>query len=198
MRAHIYFAAFVIVAVASSATLTNCSSATSVIPQPSPSPSPGLKLFVGNWNGSTITEYASPYTGAPIATNSNGLQGPISLAFDPSGDLFVANSNTTITEYAAPYTGAPVATILISEGMAFQRERRPLRNEFFEQYRHGVRAALYRRANCASISNSVNDPIAVAFDARAPTSSLRTRQAAASRNTHRPIPARPQPPSQTA
>src|ERR1022692_252883 len=84
----------------------------------------GKPLFVANENGDNVTEYASPYTGAPIATISNRVNHPQGLAFDASGDLFVANYyKATVTDYAPPYTGAPTATISnkvsFPEGLAF-------------------------------------------------------------------------------
>ena len=40
-------------------------------------------LFVANNSGNNITEYAPPYTGAPIATISNSVNVPFGLAFGP-------------------------------------------------------------------------------------------------------------------
>ncbi|MHB1550529.1 MAG: hypothetical protein ACYCX6_04960, partial [Vulcanimicrobiaceae bacterium] len=83
-------------------------------------------LFVANHgSNNNVTEYALPYTGgAPTATISNSVNAPLGLAFDSSGDLFVANrGNSTVTEYAPPYTGAPTTTISNSvnapAGLAF-------------------------------------------------------------------------------
>ena len=68
-------------------------------------------LVVADVVTNTVTEYASPYTGAPIATITKRVDGPMHLAFHRH-DLFVANSsNSTVTEYVPPYTGAPIATI---------------------------------------------------------------------------------------
>ncbi|MCL5258624.1 MAG: hypothetical protein M1314_02640, partial [Firmicutes bacterium] len=75
-------------------------------------------LFVANNNGN-VTEYASPYTGAPIATISNGVNwAPVGLAFDSSGNLFVGNGG--VLEYAPPFsnTSAPIATISNGAGGA--------------------------------------------------------------------------------
>jgi hypothetical protein len=50
--------------------------------------------------------------GGTIATVTNGISGPTSIAFDQHANLFVANYDTNaITEYAPPYTGAPITTI---------------------------------------------------------------------------------------
>ena len=62
-------------------------------------------LFVGNVNGNSVTEYAPPYTGAPLATITANLQSPAGLAVDASGNLFVAQYNGNVLEYQPPYTG---------------------------------------------------------------------------------------------
>jgi hypothetical protein len=36
-------------------------------------------LFVVNEGNNTVTEYAPPYTGSPIATISTGLNSPVAL-----------------------------------------------------------------------------------------------------------------------
>ncbi len=65
-------------------------------------------LFVANSDTtSTVTEYASPYTGAPVATVTNGVSSPVGLAMDASRNLFVANGSGSVTVYAPPYTGTP-------------------------------------------------------------------------------------------
>jgi hypothetical protein len=69
-------------------------------------------LFVSIPQASTVTEYAAPYTGAPIATITNGVNVPEGIAVAANGDLFVANNGSnSITEYAPPYTAAPFNTI---------------------------------------------------------------------------------------
>jgi hypothetical protein len=92
----------------------------------SPSVVQPQKLFVAGYGNNTVTEYAPPYTGAPIAMITNSLSAPVGLGFNASGDLFVGNDgNNTVTEYASPYTSAPMATTTISnsyvavEGVAF-------------------------------------------------------------------------------
>lgn len=75
-------------------------------------PSRTRLLFVANYFKNTVTEYAPPYTGPPIATISNSVNRPFALALGTRGDLFVANDgNDTVTEYARPYTGFPITTI---------------------------------------------------------------------------------------
>jgi hypothetical protein len=76
-------------------------------------------LFVANcgsdgcgYGGDSIQVYAVPYTGAPTATITNGIDGPWVMALDAQQDLLVGNNgNMTITAYAPPYTGAPLYTL---------------------------------------------------------------------------------------
>ncbi|HEV8023048.1 MAG TPA: hypothetical protein VGP41_17355, partial [Candidatus Lustribacter sp.] len=67
-----------------------------------------------------VDVYAAPYTGAPIATITQGMHNPVSVAVDASGRLFVANCAQcfgsgvdTVTVYAPPYSSSstPVATL---------------------------------------------------------------------------------------
>jgi hypothetical protein len=72
-------------------------------------------LFVVNAASNTVTEYAPPYAGTPVAI-SKGLNAPNSLALDGHGNLFVANLNSTpnsVVEFTPPFTdqSSPVATI---------------------------------------------------------------------------------------
>ena len=47
-------------------------------------------LFVAN-HGNNVTGYARPYTGAPIATITNGVSDAYGVALDAAGHLFVTN-----------------------------------------------------------------------------------------------------------
>jgi hypothetical protein len=59
----------------------------------------------------SVRVYAPPYTGAPIATVTNGINDPRSIVVAANGDLFVGNDGTNaVTRYTAPYTGAPAST----------------------------------------------------------------------------------------
>ena len=67
-------------------------------------------LFVANEGAQTVTEYAPPYTGAPLVTISSYVSDPRALLIDPRGNLFVANVDSSyVTIYAPPYTGMPQA-----------------------------------------------------------------------------------------
>jgi hypothetical protein len=67
-------------------------------------------LFVAQLNGG-VSEYAPPYTGAPIAA-LYGFNGPFGLACDSHDNLFVAAyADNAISEFAPPYTGAAINTI---------------------------------------------------------------------------------------
>jgi sugar lactone lactonase YvrE len=93
------------------------------------------------------------------------MNGPQGLAFDASGDLFVANLyNDTVTEYAPPYTGPPSATISIGlsgpEGLAFDTS-----GDLFVANRGNVTeyAPPYTGAPIATISNGVGEPDGLAL-----------------------------------
>lgn len=135
------------------------------------------RLFIANAGNNTITEYAPPYTGAPINTISNTMSVPTSLAFNPKHRLFVVNDdlpgNATVTEYRRPYTGAPINTISISatngaNSIAFDPSGNlfvanscciGLGNGIINEY-----APPYTGAPMATISNGFNDPLGMAFD----------------------------------
>lgn len=74
----------------------------------------------GSGAGGTVTEYASPYTGTPSNTLGNGvLSSPVSLAFDSSNNLYVANVNSLnygggFVELFAPAPSYIVATSITS------------------------------------------------------------------------------------
>ncbi|MGP8207758.1 MAG: NHL repeat-containing protein [Acidimicrobiales bacterium] len=99
-------------------------------------------LWVANYNSSTLVEYTPDElaTGAPTPAitispdRSGSLDAPDDLAFDPSGDLWVANYNSnTVVEYSpGGFTSGPeVPDATISsgssnsldgpDGLAFQR-----------------------------------------------------------------------------
>lgn len=72
---------------------------------------PNGDLFVPqNFLPYSVSVYAPPYTGAPIAVITNGVNNPHCLVVAPNGDLFVGNfGNATVTRYTAPYTAAPAS-----------------------------------------------------------------------------------------
>ncbi len=129
----------------------------------------GAVLFVTNFRNSTVTEYTSPYTGAPTATISNSVNTPYGLAFNASGNLFVANyPSNNVTRYASPFTGAPTATISSTvsgpTGAAFNASG----NLFVTNYSGDnvtEYAPPYTGAPIAIISNGLNFPFGVAFNA---------------------------------
>jgi len=82
------------------------------------------RIVVANSLANTITSYAEAGTGdaVPIATFFLGLDVPNSMAFDASGDLWVANfGNRTVVEYTQGNTGsnpAVPAVTITSDGSA--------------------------------------------------------------------------------
>jgi hypothetical protein len=76
-------------------------------------------LFVVNQAANTVSEYAPPYTSAPVAI-SKGLSSPNSLAIDVHGNLFVANLNSTpnsVVEYSPPFSNQSTPTATITNGI---------------------------------------------------------------------------------
>lgn len=129
----------------------------------------GKPLFVANAASSSVAEYAPPYTGAPILNVSNNVSQPLAVAFDASGNLFVANAGFegNVTEYAPPYTGAPIATITSSYSSPVSLAFDASGNLFIANsgFPGNVTeyAPPYTGAPKAIISNGVNDPTGLAF-----------------------------------
>src|SRR5580698_661421 len=66
-------------------------------------------IGIANASANDVTMYVNGQN-APFLTIASGVAAPQALAFDVSGNLFVADQPASVTEYAPPYTGAP-ATI---------------------------------------------------------------------------------------
>lgn len=66
-------------------------------------------IGVANASANDVTMYVAGQS-APLLTIASGVASPQALAFDVSGNLFVADQPASVTEYAPPYTAAP-ATI---------------------------------------------------------------------------------------
>jgi hypothetical protein len=74
----------------------------------------------GSWGPDKVSIFASPYTGQPIATITNGVEDPRDVAVDKTGNVFVLNNPpqngspdpASVTEYS-PSNGyaSPVATM---------------------------------------------------------------------------------------
>ncbi|MGD1067129.1 MAG: hypothetical protein ABR975_09975, partial [Vulcanimicrobiaceae bacterium] len=72
----------------------------------------GLAVGAGNtlWvaDGNDVDEYAAPYTSAPLATITNGINGAVTLALDATQNVYVVDQGSNaLTRYAPPYTGLP-------------------------------------------------------------------------------------------
>jgi hypothetical protein len=121
-------------------------------------------LFVANFAGNTITEYAPPYDGVPIATISTGINAPSAIAFAPNGTLAVANSGPpNVTVYSPPFANAtPVTIVTTALSVAFD----PIGNLWLSTPASGVqRLAPPFTTVSATASNGVSQPFGVAFDA---------------------------------
>ena len=149
-------------------------------------------LWVANDLTNTVVEYApgTPASGAqvPIATissdGSDSLSGPVALAFDPSGDLWVANyDNSTVVEYTVSdlASGSQVPAVTISAdasgvlnsplGIAFDRSgdlwvAANLSDKLLEYARSGLAGGPEAPAVTISAdsSGSLNSPGGLAFD----------------------------------
>ena len=83
-------------------------------------------LWVSNFNNSTIMGFTpsqiassgSPTPNVTISASSSSLSGPVGLAFDSSGSLWVANdANSTVVKYTSAQlaaTGSPAPSVTIS------------------------------------------------------------------------------------
>jgi hypothetical protein len=129
-------------------------------------------LFVSNSVANTVTEYAPPYTGAPIATISTGLNKPGAIALALNGELAVANTTSdTVEMYAPPYTGAPVTITLLAaperpNALAFD-----VSNNVWVAISNGNFVIQYTAPSYNSVvillnkpTNSINTPSAIALD----------------------------------
>jgi Fibronectin type III domain len=86
--------------------------------------SPAGYSFVANRDANSVTEYARGATGdqkpvATIAGAKTGIDGPVSVAFGPAGNLFVVNGNAnagdgSVTEYAPGATGNAAPDVTLS------------------------------------------------------------------------------------
>jgi hypothetical protein len=124
-------------------------------------------LFVANKQGNTVTEYAPPYSGAPILTISNGVAGPTGLAFSSDFSLLaVANGgsgNTTL--YTKPFTGAPQSIPQVASALAFDSSANlwlaagPPANDV-TRYRASSSYVTYD----VQVTNGIDQPASIAFD----------------------------------
>jgi sugar lactone lactonase YvrE len=87
-------------------------------------------LWVANALGNTLVEFTpgqlgasgSPTPAVTLSATANSLVGPLFIAFDPSGNLWVANDNTfqnTVVEFSAGQltaTGSPTPAVTLSGG----------------------------------------------------------------------------------
>jgi sugar lactone lactonase YvrE len=68
-------------------------------------------LFVANYNTSTVTGYAPPYTGTPFTVSAH-VSNPDAIAIDANNDLIVANyGGANVTIYPPPYTTTTPVTL---------------------------------------------------------------------------------------
>jgi sugar lactone lactonase YvrE len=118
-------------------------------------------LFVANYNANTITEYAPPYTGSPIAT-IGGLDSPNQITLSPDGKyLAVVNSAPPwVYTYPLPYANqAPLFVASNALSAAFDGD-----NLWVGTFSSGV--VEYQGSSPTGLAavSGVSTPNAVAFD----------------------------------
>jgi len=126
------------------------------------------EMAVASKPNNTVVVYLLGVPNAPVATVTQGVNGPTVVLFDPSGDLFVCNEgNNTVTEYAPPYTGAPIATmstgISTPQGMAIDRFTADIAVSSFGNNTVAVFTPPYTGAP-GVVSNAIHQPDGLAFD----------------------------------
>src|SRR5208337_2172431 len=88
-------------------------------------------LWVADYSNNRVLEYTTPFstdeaaslvigqssfTGTGSATTSTGLWGPAAVAFDSSGNLWVADySNNRVLEYTTPFSTDEAASLVIGQ-----------------------------------------------------------------------------------
>ncbi len=72
-----------------------------------------LLAIADSGNNDVVIQTAGSDPSVPVVTTvTSGVNDPLDVKFDASGNLFVANyGNSTVTMYAPPYTNPPVVTI---------------------------------------------------------------------------------------
>jgi len=126
------------------------------------------EMAVASRPSNTVMVFLVGVPNAPVATVTQGVNGPTFVLFDASGDLFVCNGgNDTVTEYAPPYTGAPIATmstgISTPQGMALDRFTQDIAVSNFGNNTVAVFTPPYTGAP-GVVSNAVHQPNGVIFD----------------------------------
>ncbi len=96
-------------------------------------------LYVSTANLNTVDKLDSSGSVSVFASAGFGLNYPLGLAFDSSGDLFVANfGNSTIEEFSSNGTGSVFATSASgserARGPCLRQQRGPLRRQLRQQY----------------------------------------------------------------
>lgn len=69
-------------------------------------------LYTWSYNSALVNVYAPPYTAAPSAQIGNGIDDPLDMTVDASGNLFVANVSKVVSEYTAPVTSSSAPAVM--------------------------------------------------------------------------------------
>jgi len=126
------------------------------------------EMAVASRPNNTVMVYTVGVPNTPVATVTQGVNGPTFVLFDAGGNLIVCNGgNNTVTEYAPPYTGAPIATmstgISTPQGMAIDRTTQDIAVSNFGNNTIAVFTPPYTGAP-GIVSSGIHQPAGVAFD----------------------------------
>jgi hypothetical protein len=107
----------------SSLFLAGCTSSGSAFNPPDGGSAGTERLFIGMNAPQTMSEYASPYTGAP-AVSGIAIGEPWNMTTDAKGDVWVANgyqligSSEAVTEFKPPFRASSTPAVTISNGIS--------------------------------------------------------------------------------
>ena len=118
-------------------------------------------LYVSNWSGNTIEEFTADGVGSVFA--SAELSNPNGLAFDSTGNLYVANGDSTIKKFTTAGVGSVFASIGSGgqRGLAFDTAG----NLYFANFNNNT-IEKFTTAGDGSVfaSTGLNNPAGLAFD----------------------------------
>ncbi len=126
-------------------------------------------IGIANAGGNDVALYVNGQN-APLLTIGSGIAAPQAVAFDASGDLFVANQPASVTEYGPPYASPP--TEIVNGVNRPQALAVDARGNLFVANGSGsntvtVYSPPYNGPPATTISMGIDDPVALVLDTAA-------------------------------